>query len=508
MPPYLKKANMAQSTSSEDSVMENNQQQHETSHEGNSIGFTIEQQQALLALLNQPATTSNSTVHHLNTSYTSSSGNINLLPSNSHVDHSWILDIGSTYHVCHSKDMFTYFIDIKQITVRLPDGNVIQTQYVGTVIFTNDFYLSDVLYIPSFFTYLIYVPKLINHLQCQIIFNSPQCFIQGIHTLRKIGATELLHGLYVLTYLILNNSLNQFSHINYVSSKNCDLWQQRLRHPCNDTLLHINKISPISYSLKSHTPCDACLFSKKMRLLFPLSLLLLSNRLNLSIWIFGDPFSPVLWKVSTFLLLLMILAAFVGFIWWNQNLKLLFLSNLLLTLSKTNFKPVSKQLGLVMDPNLHLKIFLNSMYHSLNSMCWHTSTKWNCGTKAPTPLGLTRALLFQSKLQNKYWVHDLSQIVFLINKISSRLLKYKTPFTLLFDSIPDYNALRIFGFLAYDTSSRKNRSKLYSISHKCIYLEKNMVSKAIFFLKFIINNFFVSWYYLLWTYLYLFQKPK
>lgn len=115
---------MAQSTSSEDSIMENNQQQHETSHEGNSIGFTIEQQQALLALLNQPATTSNSMVHHLNTSYTSSSGNINLLPSNSHVDQCWILDIGSTYHVCHSKVMFTYFIDIKQITVRLPNGNV------------------------------------------------------------------------------------------------------------------------------------------------------------------------------------------------------------------------------------------------------------------------------------------------------------------------------------------------------------------------------------------------
>lgn len=95
--------------------------------------------------------------------------------------------------------------------------------------------------------------------------------------------------------------------------------------------------------------------------------------------------------------------------------------------------------------------------------------------------------------KEKYWVHDLSQIVFLINKISSRLLKYKTPFTLLFDSIPDYNALRIFGFLAYDTSSKKHRSKLDSISPKCIYLEKKHGVKG--HILFEIHNkqlFFVS----------------
>lgn len=56
--------------------------------------------------------------------------------------------------------MFTHFIAIKPIIVRLPNGNVIQTNYVRTVFLNKDFYLTDVLYISNFCTNLIFVSKL------------------------------------------------------------------------------------------------------------------------------------------------------------------------------------------------------------------------------------------------------------------------------------------------------------------------------------------------------------
>lgn len=67
--------------------------------------------------------------------------------------------------------MFTHLVQIKPIHVRLPNGNVIETDSAGTVLFSDKFYLTDVLFIPSFFTNLIYVPKLTKNLHCNIIFN-------------------------------------------------------------------------------------------------------------------------------------------------------------------------------------------------------------------------------------------------------------------------------------------------------------------------------------------------
>lgn len=184
-------------------------------------------------------------------------------------------------------------ISIIPITVRLPNANVIHTNYVGTVFFNNDFYLIDVLYIPNICTNLISIPKLTKHLQCQIIFDSHQCFIQGIHTLRRIGAADLVHGLYVLIHPTLDTSLHQFSHVNSVYVRNSHLWHQRLGHPCNESLLRINKNFPCLI-LPNPSPLVmlACLLNRGVSL-FLIALFLPLNPWTLFTWIFGV-LSPLL----------------------------------------------------------------------------------------------------------------------------------------------------------------------------------------------------------------------
>lgn len=66
--------------------------------------------------------------------------------------------------------------------------------------------------------------------------------------------------------------------------------------------------------------------------------------------------------------------------------------------------------------------------------------------------------------------HALSHVVFLINRMSYMLLSYKTSFTLLFNTISDYDALWTFGCLAYTTSSKRHITKLDTRARKCIYL--------------------------------------
>lgn len=83
----------------------------------------------------------------------------------------WVLDTGPINHVCHYKTYFQTLVNIAIIMVKLPNVATITTNQIGTIKLNYDFYLSDVLCIPSFFTNLIYVPRLIKSLNCKVTFN-------------------------------------------------------------------------------------------------------------------------------------------------------------------------------------------------------------------------------------------------------------------------------------------------------------------------------------------------
>lgn len=112
---------------------------------------------------------------------------------------SWILDTGATDHVCHSRRKFQYMRKIKPVLVKLPDGSHMTAQMAGTILFSAQLFLHDVLYIPSFTFNLISMSKLAKSLDCHLIFNGDSCVIQDFHTLKMIGAVESRNGLYYLT---------------------------------------------------------------------------------------------------------------------------------------------------------------------------------------------------------------------------------------------------------------------------------------------------------------------
>ncbi|XP_019447246.1 PREDICTED: uncharacterized protein LOC109350467 [Lupinus angustifolius] len=57
----------------------------------------------------------------------------------------WILDTGATDHVCHSLSLYQNFKRIKPLLITLPNGNQVIANYSGTVVFSNDLYLTNVL---------------------------------------------------------------------------------------------------------------------------------------------------------------------------------------------------------------------------------------------------------------------------------------------------------------------------------------------------------------------------
>jgi hypothetical protein len=110
----------------------------------------------------------------------------------------WIIDTGATDHMICSTSFFTHITSVVSKTVRLPNGQHASVTHIGTIKISDSFILNDVLCIPSFSFNLISVSKLIQTLQCCVIFLPKFCFVQTLTSWRTIGVGKEAGGLYHL----------------------------------------------------------------------------------------------------------------------------------------------------------------------------------------------------------------------------------------------------------------------------------------------------------------------
>lgn len=101
--------------------------------------------------------------------------------------------------------------------------------------------------------------------------------------------------------------------------------------------------------------------------------------------------------------------------------------------------------------------------------------------------------MFQSGMPIHFWPYSILITTWLINRLPSRVLEWKSPHELLFGNPPDYSMLRPFGCLAYAANLVPNRGDFlgYDVSHKGFLLfdlenEKILISKDV---KFVTDNF-------------------
>lgn len=93
-------------------------------------------------------------------------------------------------------------------------------------------------------------------------------------------------------------------------------------------------------------------------------------------------------------------------------------------------------------------------------------------------LKLARSLMIEASLPKKFWSYSLLMATHIINRLLSSILKWRTPYELLYKREPNYSLLKIFGCLSYATNVSPHKTKFEQRAYKCIFIGYSLRHKA------------------------------
>ena len=98
------------------------------------------------------------------------------------------------------------------------------------------------------------------------------------------------------------------------------------------------------------------------------------------------------------------------------------------------------------------------------------------------------ALLAHASLPMKFQQYAFHSAIFLINRMPSKVLNNASPYLILFQNLPDYKSLRVFGCLCYPFIRPYNTHKLQYRSVQCIFIGYTHSNKGYLCLDYITDD--------------------
>ncbi|XP_057454807.1 uncharacterized protein LOC130746255 [Lotus japonicus] len=285
------------------------------------------------------------------------------------------------------------------------------------------------------------------------------------------------------------SEINDFSHIIPPGA----LWHFRLVHLSHDRLLALHTVNN-SIDVSKSIVCDVCHLAKQKRKMFTVSFSKAQKcfrLVHMDIW--GPLAQASVHNHMYFLTILDDCSRFVWVVLLNNKGEVQQQVNNFITLVKTQFGQTVKAIRSDNGPEFLLPAFYSAQGIVHQRSCVSTPQQnGRVERKHQHILNIARALLFQSKLPKKMWCYFVLHVVFLMNRIPSKLLKNKSPYELLYQEAVDLEMMKVFGSLCFANNLANNRSKLDPRARKSIFLGYKQGMKGYVLMDLISQEIFIS----------------
>lgn len=385
----------------------------------------------------------------------------------------WVVDSGATDHMTNHVSKFHKFEKLsKPSQVSIANGEGADVLGKGKINLMSDKIESVALYVPSFPFQLLSVGKITNNLNCLAIFSPHNVIFQDCVTKKTIGEGFFLDGLYYIS-----KSSPRVFQAKSTSLQDNQLWHQRLAHPSQPIL------STLLPNLgKDSISCETCHMSKATRLPFSSSLSRASKMFEL---VHSDVWGPTSESFDGFKYFVIFVDDFSRATW----LYLLKSKNEVMEVFKDFHNLVTNHFSsqiqtLRSDNGTEYMSHVMTQYLSNHGIMHQTScvgTPQQNGIaerKNRDLLEKTRALMLQMNVPKRFWSQGVMAAAYLINRLPSRVLGFKSPIEVMKGRKVDISHLRVFGCICFVHVQPHHRDKLDPRAVKCIFLGYSSTQKG------------------------------
>jgi Integrase core domain/GAG-pre-integrase domain len=397
------------------------------------------------------------------------------------------VDSGASRHVTGAAREFSSYTHLAvPKSIQTTDGTAQLMIGKGTVQCTDTLTLSNVLHSPSFPVNLLSISVIISQLKCVVLFDIPKMIFQEKETGRRLGTGTWHSGLWYLDRKSVDSALSSFLESSGVVGRSVEdlllLHHRRLGHPY---FFALSRVYPPLFEKanKEKLVCDACEFGKHTRSSYSSS----GSRSYLAFdLVHYDVWGPCpTTAVNGY-------KYFVSFIDYFSRVTWLYLmknKSDVFACFKDFHKGIQTQYGAVVKvlrsdngteyTNRAFGEYLSSQGIQHQTTCPYTPEQNEVAERKNRHLlEVTRSMMMSMNVPKHLWGQAVLTATYLINRMPSQVLDWKSPIEMLKGKNEDVIPLKTFGCVCFVQDNRPNVGKLDPKAVKCVFVGYSATQKG------------------------------
>uniref|UniRef100_A0A2N9GRJ3 Integrase catalytic domain-containing protein n=1 Tax=Fagus sylvatica TaxID=28930 RepID=A0A2N9GRJ3_FAGSY len=394
---------------------------------------------------------------------------------------SWLLDSACCNHMTPHASHFSQKTPlVPSPIIYTADSSHMSVSHIGTIS-SPDLTIPDTYLVPKLSLNLLSVGQLCE-LGLDLHFSNHGVDVQDPLTGKLLGTGRKTGRLFELCNLQIPSHMVS-SSVAATTTLSPDLWHSRLGHASLSRLQLLASQGHLGSVNFNKFDCMSCQFGKQTKLPFNNSDSFSSAPFDL---VHSDVWGPAPFTTEGGSRYFVIFVDDYSRFTWIYLLKhrsdLVSIFQTFHKMIQTQFSRTIKVFRSDNAQEYHDKSFL-SILDSNGTLphysCPYTSQQnGRAERKLRHILDVVRTLLISASIPERFWGEAALTAVYTINRIPSPTTHKKSPFELLYDKIPDYSSLRVFGCVCFVSLPSHERNKLEPRSRLCCFLGYGISQKG------------------------------